>query len=151
MTSPDFADYETWCAAVRALEDEILPANKAALFQVLSNAGIRTVVVSFDGCGDSGQIEAVVARDAEGVEVAIPLVDLAVRAVDFRAVAITETATTAGDLIETMAYKLLEQTHDGWETDDGAYGGFTFDVAAQSITLAYSERYTDTHYHEHEF
>ena len=49
-----------------------------------------------------------------------------------------------------MAYRFLDQTHDGWENDDGAYGEFTFDVAERSITLEYNERYIETHYHEHE-
>ena len=91
--SPDFAAYEAKCAAVDALQAEILPGNKAALFQMLSEAGIRTVVVNFDGCGDSGQIESIVARNAEGVEVEIPLGDLAVQSVDFETCAIDGSIT----------------------------------------------------------
>ena len=151
MSSPDFAAYEAKCAAVRALQAEILPTNKAALFQALSYAGIRNVVVSFDGYGDSGQIESITATDAAGAEVAIPLTDITVKNVDFDACTIIEATTTAGDFIETMAYYFLEQTHDGWENGEGAFGEFTFDVGEQSITLEYSERYVETHYHEYEF
>ena len=151
MSSPDFAAYEAKCAAVRALQAEILPTNKAALFQALSYAGIRIVVVSFDGYGDSGQIESITATDDVGAEVAIPLTDITVKNVDFDACTIIEATTTAGDFIEAMAYDFLEQTHDGWENGEGAFGEFTFDVGEQSITLEYSERYVETHYHEYEF
>jgi len=55
--SPDFAAYEVKHATFRRMEAEVAPANKAALFEALAGAGIHTVVVTFDGCGDSGQIE----------------------------------------------------------------------------------------------
>jgi hypothetical protein len=38
---------------------QILVANKAVLFDSLAAAGIENVVVTFDGYGDSGQIEAI--------------------------------------------------------------------------------------------
>ena len=37
--------------------DELLPANKTTLFDALAAANITIVVVTFDGYGDSGQIE----------------------------------------------------------------------------------------------
>ena len=43
--------------AFTALSDSIRPANKAALFDALAAAGITSVLVHFDGSGDSGQIE----------------------------------------------------------------------------------------------
>jgi len=151
MSGDSFTAYDAKCAAVQALQAEILPGNKVVLFQTLSEAGVRTVVVSFDGCGDSGQIESIVARNADGVEFPLPLGDLRVRGVDFEMCAITERTTTAGDLIERMAYEFLEHTHGGWEDNEGAYGDFTFDVAEGSITLEYNERYIETHDHEHTF
>ena len=41
--------------------------------------------------------------------------------------------------------------HEGGSTSDGAYGEFTFDVAARSIALDYNERYTATNGYQHEF
>ncbi|KEZ19420.1 hypothetical protein CP98_01941 [Sphingobium yanoikuyae] len=46
-----------------------------------------------------------------------------------------------------MAYDLLKEKHDGWENSDGAYGEFTFDVAAQTITLDYNERFMSSEHH----
>jgi hypothetical protein len=151
MSDNGFSAYEAKCAAVATLQAEILPGKKAALFRVLSEAGIRTVVVSFDGCGDSGQIESIVARNADDIEVPLPLGDLTIQNVDFETCAISDTTTTAGDLIEKLAYGFLQQTHGGWEDNEGAYGEFTFDVADGSITLDYNERYIETHCHEHTF
>ncbi|MGH6836549.1 MAG: DUF6878 family protein [Methylocella sp.] len=44
------------------LADELLPANKNALFNAFAAAGIETVTVVFDGYGDSGQIENIEAK-----------------------------------------------------------------------------------------
>ena len=41
---------------------EAWPANKAVLFDALARAGITSVIVNFDGYGDSGQIEQVEVR-----------------------------------------------------------------------------------------
>ena len=55
------------------------------------------------------------------------------------------------DAVETLAYAFLEETHGGWENNEGAYGEFTFNVAARTITLDYNERYEDVHYTQHSF
>ena len=56
------------CAAVAALQAEVLPQNKVALFAALQAAGIQSIVVTFDGCGDSGQIESLSAYTADNAE-----------------------------------------------------------------------------------
>ena len=55
------------------------------------------------------------------------------------------------DAIERLAYDFLDDTHCGWENNDGAYGDFTFDVAERTITLDYNERYTASEYSQHVF
>ena len=45
----------------------LFPANKAALFDALGAAGITTVTVTFDGYGDSGQIEEITAQQGDRV------------------------------------------------------------------------------------
>ena len=69
--SPDYAAYLAREAERDRLDAELLPANKATLFDALAAAGIVIVVVVFDGYGDSGQIDAIEARDLQG-EVALP-------------------------------------------------------------------------------
>lgn len=48
------------------------PANKSAVFAALAGAGVATVTVSFDGYGDSGQIESIEARDAANMILPLP-------------------------------------------------------------------------------
>ncbi len=130
---------------------ELLPRNKAALFEALATAGITCIVITFDGCGDSGQMEEVNAYGLDGQLEALPTQTVPFLEVGFEAIEPTKTMISVRETLESLAYELLDQTHDGWENDDGAYGEFKFDVPTQVITLEYNERYTGTHHHEHEF
>ncbi len=151
MSDNQFAAYEARCAAVAALEAEHLSANKASLFNALAAAGIATVIVGFDGYGDSGQIESVDAYGPGDTEAQLPEATIPMAEVTFDGPRVVIEQRRPRDVIESMAYALLEQTHDGWENNDGAYGEFTFDVVARSIALDYNERYTATNGYQHEF
>ena len=130
---------------------ELLPRNKAALFEALATAGITSVVITFDGCGDSGQMEEVNAFGVDDQLEALPTQSVPFLEVGFEVIEPSMTMISVREILESLAYELLDQTHDGWENNDGAYGEFKFDVPTQVITLEYNERYTETHYHEHEF
>ena len=127
--SPDFAAYERKQAEAAKLEAEVLPLNKAALFGALAAAGIHSVVVIFDGYGDSGQIESVTAYGPEDAEVELPDATIEMQEVVFDGPSIASETRSLREVVEIMSYDFLEATHDGWENDDGAYGEFTFDVA----------------------
>jgi hypothetical protein len=136
-------EYASQAAAVRA-------RNKTALFDVLAQHGIATVTVTFDGCGDSGQIENLeVEGDREGVELPPDAIELQRASCGIADLAVDR--LSAHDAIEALVFDLLEETHAGWENNDGAYGTFRFDTAERTITLEYSERRTETDYFEHEF
>jgi len=150
-TSPDFTEYEAKTSAFAALRAQIFPDNKRTLFEVLASAGIDTVIVEFDGCGDSGQIESVTAFNAANEEIALPMTPIEMREVVFDDLTVSVSTQAPREVIEAMAYDFLEQTHPGWEDGDGAFGQFTFTVADQSITLEFNERYVDSNYHQHEF
>jgi hypothetical protein len=130
--------------------DELLPANKSALFDVLAAAGITFVIVNFDGYGDSGQIESVEAKAGDEI---VELPDERIEIVDpiWGSAEIERQTHTVGEAIEHMVYAFLRQTHEGWENNDGAYGDFTFDVAERTITLDYNERYTSSENYVDEF
>jgi len=134
-----------------ALAARLLPLNKARLLAALAAGGISTVIIRFDGSGDSGQIEEVEALDADNVEVQIPavLVEIMEQPWDAEvAVAVTMLLDAA---IEAHVYHLLGATHPGWENSDGAYGEFTFDVATGVIRLEHADRYIATDKYAHEF
>ena len=131
--------------------EELLPLNKAALFDALAAADIATATVTFDGSGDDGQIEEVAAHARDSQPRDFPDGHIEYKEVEFGAVQPKTSMVPVRDALENLAYALLEQTHDGWENDDGAYGEFTFDVAARSITLELNQRCISTDYHWHEF
>lgn len=65
-------DPEDFMDRYRAFEQraaELHPANKASLFAALAAAAIGTVTVTFDGSGDSGQIEQI---EVDGDEASFP-------------------------------------------------------------------------------
>ena len=99
----------------------------------LKEAGVVTVEIYYDGCGDSGQIESIHCLDA------------ACKAIDPTGrVAITD------DALRDLFYDLLEARHAGWENNDGAFGQFVWDLVADTLKHSHSERYTecDTTGHE---
>ena len=150
-TTPDYAAYAAQAAAYEAQQDATLPANKAALFAALAAAGIHTVVVEFDGCGDSGQIEGIGAFNAANEATDLPNASVEMKAARYGEPALSTTTHSVTDAIETIAYDLLARTHNGWENNDGAYGTFTFSVAGHSISLDHHERFTDTTNTSHAF
>lgn len=149
--SQDYSAYTAKLAAYQARRREVQDGNKKALFDVLAAAGIGTVVVTFDGSGDAGQIENVSAYDVAGTDTALPEACVALADVDFDTLATVTETCGLREVVDSMAYDLLERVHDGWENGDGAHGEFTFTVASQSIVLDYNERYTATDHHRHEF
>jgi len=56
-TTAPASEWETLSALRTQLEAELLNLNKAALFNALDFTGVTRIVVTFDGYGDSGQIE----------------------------------------------------------------------------------------------
>ena len=138
-----WTDYEKRAA-------ELHPVNKASLFAALRDVGIATVVVTFDGYGDSGQIESIEARSSDG-PADIPTTPVEIARLDFPATEPERLTEPLGEAIETLAYAFLEQTHGGWENNGGAFGDFVFDVAEETITLDYNERIETSENYTHAF
>lgn len=136
------ARYTAWEAAAAKL----VPDNKQRLFAHLALANITRVVVIFDGEGDSGQIEDIQAyvgdEQASLPEGKVDSLDLPYGETQ----PVLRRHRTALAL-ETLAYDLLREKHAGWENSDGAYGEFTFDVTARTITLDYNERFMSSEHH----
>ncbi|HEY3838122.1 MAG TPA: hypothetical protein VGL72_16195 [Bryobacteraceae bacterium] len=143
-------DFDERQRAYKALSEAIHAANKDALFPVLAGAGITSILVRFDGSGDSGQIEEidVVSGDKP---VSLPAGHVTVQRANWGASEPESIECSVSDAVETLVYAFLEETHGGWENNAGAYGEFTFTVAERSIILDYNERYEDTHYTQHSF
>ncbi len=115
--------------------------NKRAILDALKAAGVDHAVIEFDGGGDEGLINAHMGVPPGQVEV-------------MDASCPNETPTfrlrTMQQAMEEMVFDLLTWQHCGWENNEGGYGVVRFDPGADKITLDFSERFTETQYHEHE-
>jgi hypothetical protein len=129
---------------------DIRPVNKTVLFDALATAGITIVVVTFDGGSDSGQIENIEAKAGDDIA-ALPPGPVEIAAVAWGEAEPERTMMSVRDAIEQLAFDFLQDSHGGWEDNDGAYGDFTFDVAERTITLDYNERYMQSDYSQHVF
>lgn len=112
IVHPDFSAYLAREAERDRIDADLLPGNKAALFSALAAAGIAIVVVTFDGCGDSGQIEAIDARDVGG-EVPLPDQTIEIVIAPWEGTEPERRTLPIREAIEAMAYRFLGQTHGG--------------------------------------
>ena len=146
-----FAQCEAQARLRAELAREVTPLNKAALFAALQAAGVQRVTVHFDGAGDSGQIESIdaTAPDESATELSDGAIEI--RTPLWEGSGVQSETMLVRDAIEKLAYDFLEEVHDGWENEDGAYGEFVFDVAECAVRLEYNERVMTTSYSEHKF
>ena len=150
FTGFDANDFLEKNRAFTVLSNSIRPPNKGALFDALAAAGITSVLVHFDGSGDSGQIEDIDAT-AGDQSAEIPNGNIEIAQVRWGDPNIERTTLSVRDAIESLAFDFLEQSHGGWENNEWAYGEFTFDVAERTITLDYNERVETSEYSQHMF
>lgn len=133
--------------------DEINDGNKEILFDLLSSHGIETLTVTFDGGGDSGQIEDIDIPDGLGKQVVKGAKVGNGRVWSPETGGWTEKYKdnpTVKEMAESFCYSVLESLYGGWENNDGAYGDFTFHVKDRVVSFDFNERYTDTRLYQHE-
>jgi hypothetical protein len=127
-----------------------IPINKAVLFPALLAAGVTTVVVSFDGYGDSGQIEGVEARAGDDI-LQLPDRSIEFAHADWNANEPQDRSVSLQEGVEALAWDVLTSTHGGWENNDGGFGEVVFDVKAGEIRLDFNLRFSDSEFHRHTF
>ena len=115
---------------------------RGKIMTALVAAGAKSVTVSFDGYGDSGEVgdPAVAPKEAESVlEEFVPdTPHEASEWVDGKVNHQTRDRTVA-EAIAELCYALLEN-HGGWEINEGSFGEFTIDPAADEINLTFNRR-----------
>lgn len=146
----DFAAIFAAHAERQARIDALRPSNKDRLFDGLTAAGITHVTVTFDGEGDSGQIESIAAWAGDQA-VEFPPVEIPYAALTWDSPEVETRQLSLQDVAEQLAYDFLSDTHGGWENNDGAYGEFCFDAAARTIHLEFNERFTSSELYTHDF
>ena len=144
------SNWETKQAKHDRLHAELQPHNKAALFEAIAAAGVTLVVVSFDGSGDSGQIENIEVKVGEDIA-ALPAGEVELARAEWGKSEPQRATVSIREAVEQLAYDFLAASHSGWEDNEGAYGEFIFDVAARTITLDFNERYIESANHQQVF
>ena len=109
-----------------------LQQHKAQIARDLGLAGVTRLEIDYGGCGDSGQIDAIIYWDAQ---------------------AQTIHKSAVGDAHETLehfCYELLEARHPGWDLDDGVFGRFTWDLNTNNLLHTHVVRLVNYETTEHE-
>jgi hypothetical protein len=130
------AERAAWIEALR-------PGNKDRLFDRLTVAGITHVTVTFDGAGDSGQIESIGAWSGE-TAIDFPATEIEYAGLTWDDPEVKMRQLSLEDVVEQLAYDFLSEAHCGWENNDGACGEFCFDASARCIHLEFNERFTSS-------
>ena len=146
MTEDVLAAYQ---AHQKALTETML-INKTAVFAALATASITKVMVIFDGGGDSGQINEVLAKNGD-TPVDLPETQVEFQQIEWNGRKAEPSKCTLRDAIEALCFNYLSHEHGGWENNDGGQGEFSFDVAAEQIDLEFEQFYTDSTTHTHTF
>lgn len=102
---------------------------RAALLDLVRAAGITEITASYDGWGDSGNVDDVEMQPAEKA-----------------AVATAEMKTRLQGFIWDIVYSL----HPGFENNEGGQGEFTWRIAEDEIDISHGDNYTEISYTEHE-
>lgn len=125
---------------------------KDILFDLLAQEKINKFAVTFDGSGDSGQIEDVdledniLDKEVEGVRIPNGW-----QYSTEGKTRIYDDAKTIRDIVDGICYDVLEQVAGGWEINSGSYGTFIFDVKKRRVSLDFNERIEDVNNSEYEF
>ena len=151
------------------VSEENVEKNKAAIFKVLTDMGVKQVEVDYDGSGDSGQIEDVKLIRRTNIEAmgeAIEDNDVVEEGEDEVMVVIEketsryngegwdrkveEVTESIDEAVKELCYDMLESLHAGWEINEGSSGQFRLDVGDKTINLTHHNNFMETETTEHE-
>ena len=133
------------------------------LFDTLAQTKVSSIEVSFEGCGDSGQIESVDYADANGKGIDEAYLNKIIvkgsektsyHKWDEKKKEMVLTEAKEGnvrEIIEEVCYDKLGASHGGWELNEGSYGTFVFDVPTRKVSLQYNERIEEVRTSEESF
>lgn len=120
------------------MNDEIkavFAQNKNNILAALRTAGVKECTINYSGNGDSGQIEEldfgadVVVEDVK-IEQTHVTVDYDLSGGGFRRTHKVNEPRLVGlrEAIENICYAKLEESHGGWEINEGSQGSFVINV-----------------------
>lgn len=117
MNTIPSSDFLAAIARMRAEQATDLASTRADLLRALRSVGVTEVVAEYDGCGDSGNIDATALGPA-GIE----------------------PAGATGSRIADFAWAFVHHRHPGFENNEGGYGELRWDIAADTIAIDHGDR-----------
>jgi hypothetical protein len=109
----------------KALHDD-----KQPILAALKAIGAAVVTITYDGEGDSGQIDDITAHTTDNTEVNL----------DVPFVGPAANSSTLRNAIDDLAWQCLQALHDGFENNEGGCGEIIIDVATGGITVDHNDR-----------
>ena len=146
---PKMGDIYQQIAQERLTKQQAVQTNAKALFDFLQESEIATISATFDGCGDSGQINGVEYFNSKGKNVKTPVGQVPNSRLEAghywneKTKKLEELPARLGcieELVHEICYDKLASKHMGWEINEGSYGTFEFDVSNRKISLEFNER-----------
>jgi hypothetical protein len=131
-----------------------LAETKDAIFDTLVKLKIGTVDVMWNGGGDSGGVESVVAKDEkQDVEVELDNHEIEIKVRNENlvktgksyktVVTFTKETKKLNDAIESFCMDWVDSKgSSGWYNDDGGFGSAQFDVAKREISIDHENNET---------
>lgn len=122
--------------------------NRSAVFTTLKQVRIKHVVLEFDGCSDSGQMEAWHVEQEDGDYIGdpdiLPKVLVERLTVRWDQTQPDRSQVMLASALEDLCYDLLDGSYSGWGDNDGSYGTFVFDVENGTLMLEHHRRVIET-------
>jgi hypothetical protein len=129
-----------------ALAPRIVDDIRRYIFPQMLAAGFAVVEVDYDGFADEGSTEGVRGFRFDGSTIDQGdnawLIPLETDSAQWGAHQSFEGTLTG--VVEDIVEWLLEVHHDGYENNDGGYGIITLDIEGGTVTIAHSQRRTET-------
>jgi hypothetical protein len=127
---------------------------------LLGGVGVESFIVTFDGGGDDGQVEAPSEfKPEKAAKKAVALLDEVVKGARVSdgirwspsgQEQLWKEDPKLDDMIVGLCYDLLERVSSGWEINEGSHGIFHFDVKKRKVLLDFNERVIESNHFEYE-
>lgn len=145
-------DYMKRWEEERRKAQQDLRSTKDSLMPILNSLGIHYVVISYNGYGDSGQIEDIAVYgpgrkappdDTYDDDCRIEIPDAVVTLPE-------ATGQKLKQFLDDYGWRLAYDTNPGFENNEGGQGTILIDVDERRITIEHGNNYVEVHTSTHE-
>ena len=129
--------------------------NRDRLLTALAGLGVRQVVVAYEGGGDSGDVSEVSVEPPELLpKLRTETIELRCRIGEFQdghyQYRTADQSMSLHRAVSDFTLDWVEDTHGGWENNEGGSGSVTLDVEAGTLKLEHTEYFTESQDYVHE-